>query len=178
MSKTYILGSRDLCAEFFTEALLTIAKNWKTAFSWVQLLSHVRLFATPWPAACQASLFFTNSWSLLRLMSIELVMPPNHLILCNPLLLLPSIFPSIRVFSDESVLCIRWPNIGVSASASALPMNIKDWFPLGWTGWVSLQSKWFSGVFSNTTVQKHHFFGTQLYSEPNSHIHTWPLEKP
>ena len=87
---------------------------WKAELKWcisvsVQLLSHVRLFATPWTAACQASLSITNSWSLPKLMSIELVMPPNHLILCHPLLLLPSIFPSIRVFSNESALHIRWP---------------------------------------------------------------------
>ena len=85
-------------------------------------------------------------------------MPLNHLILCRPLLLLPSIFPSIRVFFNESVLCIRWPSIGVSALTSVLPMNIQDWSPLGWTGWISLQSKGLLGVFSNTTVQKHQFF--------------------
>ena len=106
-----------------------------------------RLFATPWTAACQAFLSITNSQSLLKLMSIESVMPSNHLILCRPLLLLPSIFPSFRVFSNESVLRIRWQSIGVSASASVLPMNIQDWFPLGCTGWVSLQSKGFSRVF-------------------------------
>ena len=84
---------------------------------------------------------------------------PN-IILCHPLLVLPSIFPSIKVFSNESVLHIRWPSIGVSASASVLPMNIQDWFPLGWTGWI-LQSKGLTRVFSNTTVQKHQFFGAQ-----------------
>ena len=82
--------------------------NKQVQFSSVQPLSHVQLFVTPWTAACQASLFITNSWSLLKLMSIASVMPPNHLILCHPLLLLPSVFPSIRVFSNESVLCIRW----------------------------------------------------------------------
>ena len=92
-------------------------------FSSVQLLSHIWLFAIPWTAAYQASLSITNSLSLLKLMSIELVMPSNHLILCHPLLLLPSIFPSIRVFSNESVLCIRWPSVGVSASASVLATN-------------------------------------------------------
>ena len=81
---------------------------------------------------------------------------------CHLLLLLLSIFPSIRVFSCESVLRIRWPSIGVSASASVLPMSIQDWFPLGWTGWISLQSKGLSRMFSNTTVQKHQFFGAQL----------------
>ena len=103
-------------------------------FSSVQSLSRVRLFATPWTAACQASLSITNSQSLPKPMSIESVMPSSHLILCRPLLLLPSIFHSIRVFSNESALRIRWPNIGISASASILPMNIQDWFPLGLTG--------------------------------------------
>ena len=100
--------------------------------------------------------------SLLKLLSIEPVMPSNHLVLCRPLLLLPSIFPSIRVFSRQSVLCIRGQTTGVSASVSVLPMNIHDWFPFGWTGWISLQYKVFSRVFSNTTVQKHQFFSTQL----------------
>ena len=95
-------------------------------------------------------------------MSIKWVMPSNHLILCHPLLLPPSIFPNIRVFSNESVLRIRWPSTGVSASASVLPVNIQDWFPLRWIGWISLQSKGLSRVSSNTTVQKHQFFGTQL----------------
>ena len=104
----------------------------------------------------------TSSQSLLKLMSIKLLMPSNYLILCHPLLLLPSVFPSIRVFSSESVLRIRWPKIGVSASASVLPVNIQDWFHLGWTGWISLQSKGLSRVFSNITVQKHQFFSAQL----------------
>ena len=240
-------------------------------FSSVQSLSRVWLFVTPWTTACQASLSITNSQSSPKPMSIESVMPSSHLILCCPLLLLPSIPPSIRVFSNESALCIRWPtywsfsfsispsnehpglisfrmnwlghwsekvkwshsvvsdslqpqglqhtslpcpspipqacsnssplswwchptvsssvvpfssclqsfpasrsfsmswsfasgghSTGVSASASVLPMNIQDWFPLGWTGWISLQSKGLSRVFSNTTVQKHQFFSTQL----------------
>ena len=95
-------------------------------FSSVQLLCHVRLFATPWTAARQASLSITNSRSLLKLMSIELVMPSNHLILCRPLLLPPSIFPSIRVYSYQLVLHVRCRSIGISASASVLPMNIQD----------------------------------------------------
>ena len=131
-------------------------------FSSVQSLSPVWLFVTPWTAALQASLSITTSWSLLKLMSIVSVMPSTHLILCHLLLLLPSIFPSIRVFSNESVLCIIWPKIGASASASVLPMNVQDWFPLGLTGWISLQSKGLSRVFSNTIVQKHQFFGAQL----------------
>ena len=129
-------------------------------FSLVQSLSRIWLFATPRTAARQASLSITNSWSLLKPMSIKSVMPSNHLILCRPCLLLPSIFPSIRVFSSESVLCIRWPKDW--NSASVLPMNIQDRFPLWLTGWISLLSKGLSRVFSHTTVQKHQFFGAQL----------------
>ena len=103
-------------------------------FGSVQSLSCVRLFVTPWTAACQASLSITNSWSPPKPMSIESVMPSNHLTLCNPLLLLPSIFPSIRVFSNESTLRIAGQSIGVSASTSVLPVNTQDWSPLGWTG--------------------------------------------
>ena len=107
----------------------------------VQSPSHVRLFAAPWTAACQASLSFTISQSLLKPVFIESVMPSNHLILCHPLLLLPSILPSIRVFSNQLALWIREPKyFGASASASVLSMNIQDWFPLGWTGLISLQS--------------------------------------
>ena len=117
-------------------------------------LSHVQLFVTPWTAAHQASLSITNSQSLFKLMSIESVMPSNHLILCCPLLFLPSIFPSIRVYSNESALHITGQSTGVSASSWVLPMNIQDWFPLGWAGWISLPSKGLWRVFSNTTVQK------------------------
>ena len=124
----------------------------------LQLLSRVRLFVTPWIAALQVSLSITNSQHSHKLMSIESMMPSNHLILCRPLLL-PSVLPSIRVFSNESVLRIRWTK---STSTSVLPMNIQDWFPLGLTGLISLQSKGLSRVFSNITVQKHQFFGAQL----------------
>ena len=133
-----------------------------TCISSVQLLSRVHLFATPQTTARQASLSVANSRNLLKLMSITSVMPSNHLFLCRPLLVPPSIFPSIRVFSNESILHISGVGVGVSASASGLPMNIQDWFPLGLTGWISLQSKRLSRVLSNTTVQKHQFFGTQL----------------
>ena len=114
----------------------------------VQSLSRVQLFATPWTAACQASLSITSSQSLLKLMSIESVMPSNHLILCCPLLLLPSIFPSIRVFSNESVLHNRWSDCWSFSFSISPSNNIQDWFPLGWTGWNSLQSKGHSKVFS------------------------------
>ena len=119
----------------------------------VQSLSCVWLLATPWTVAHQASLSITISWSLFKLMSIELMMPSSHLILCRPLLLPPSISLSIRVFSNESVLHIRWPNIGASASTSVLPMNIQDWFPLGLTGLNSLPSKGLWRVFFNTTFK-------------------------
>ena len=132
----------------------------------------------PWIAAQQASLSITNSQSSLRLMSIKSVMPSSNLILCCHLLLLPPIPPSIRVFSNESTLPSGGQSIGVSALASVLPMNTQDWFPLEWTGLNSLQSKGLSRVFSNNTVQKHWFVGPQLPSQSNSHIHTWPLEKP
>ena len=134
---------------------------------------------SPWTAAHQVSLSFTLSWSLIKLMSIESVMPSNHLILCRPILLLPSIFSSIRVFSNDLAFCTRRPkSIGASASASVLPVNIQDWFHLGWTGWISLMPKGFSRVFSSTTVQKHQFFSTQPSLWSNSHILTWLLEKP
>ena len=159
-------------------ALCTIFIILSVQFSSVQLPSRVRLFATPWIAAPQASLSITNSWSSPKLMSIESVMPSSHLILCRPLLLLPLIPPSIRVFSNESTLRMRWPSTGVSALASFLPKKSQGWSPLEWTSWISLQSKGLSRVFSNTTVQRHQFFGAQLSSQSNSHIHTWPLEKP
>ena len=144
----------------------------------VQPLSRVWLFSTPWTAARQASLSFTISQSLLKLMSIELVMSSKHLVLCHPLPILLSIIPSIGVFSNESALCIRCPSIGASASAWVPPMNISDWFPLGLTGSISLQSKGLPRVFSNTTVKKHQFFGAQPSLWFNSHIGTWLPEKP
>ena len=138
----------------------------------VQSLSHVWLFATPWITARQASLSITNSRSSQRLTSIESVMPSSHLILCHPLLLLPPIPPMSQLFAWGG------QSIGVSALASVLPKKFQGWSPSEWTGWISLQFKGLSRVFSNTTVQKHQFFGTQPSSQSNSHIHTWPLEKP
>ena len=138
-------------------------------FSSAQLLSHVHLFATPWSAACQASLSITNSRSLLKLMSVTTVMSSNHVILCHPLILLSSIFTSIRVFANKSVFSIMWSKYWVSASASVLPKNIQDWSALGWTGLITLQSKGLSRVSSNTTVQKHQFFRVQFSLWFNSH---------
>ena len=137
----------------------------------VQLLSRDRLFVTPWTAVLQASLSFTVSWGSLKFMSTESMVLSNHLILCCPLLQL-SIFPSIRVFSSESALHIRWPKYG-SFSFSLNPCSdIQGLFPLGLTGLLPLLSKGLSRVFCNTTVQKHRFFGTQHSLWSNSHIHT------
>ena len=123
-------------------------------FSSVQSLSHVWLFVTPWTAARQASLSIINCWSLLKPMSIKLVMPSNHLILCRPLLLLPSIFPASGSFAMSQLFTSGGQSIGTSTSASVLPMNVQGWFPLGWTGLIFLRSKKLSRVFSSTTVWK------------------------
>ena len=127
-----------------------------------QSLSHVRLFVTPWTAARQASLSIPNCRSLLKLTSIKSVMPSSHLILCHPLLLLPSISRSTRVFSNKSVLRIRWPNYWSFSFNISPSDDTQDESALGWSGWVSLQSKGLSRVFSNTIVRKHQFFSAQL----------------
>ena len=147
-------------------------------YCFCSVTNYVQLFATPWTAACQASLSFTISRSLLKLMSIESVMPSSHLLLGRPLLFLTPIPPSIKVFSNESTLHMRWPKYWSSALASFLPKKSQGWSPSEWTGWISLQSRGLSRVFSNTTVQKHQFFSAQPSSQSNSHIHTWPQEKP
>ena len=118
------------------------------------------LFVTPWTAAHEASLSITNSQSLLKL--IKSVMPSSHLIRYHPLLPHLQSFPASGSFPRSQFFASGGQNIGVSASASVLPVNIQDWSPLGWTGWISLQSKGPSRVFSNTTVQKHQFFSAQL----------------
>ena len=150
---------------------------WEESFSSVQSLSRVRLFATPWIAVRQVSLSITNSRSSLKLMSIKLVMPSSHLILCR-FSSCPQAVPASESFPMSHLFTWGGQSIGVSALASVLPMNTQNWSPLEWTGWISLQSKRLSRVFSNTTVQKHQFFGIHLSSQSNSHIHTWPLEKP
>ena len=142
----------------------------------VQSLCPVWLLETPWTAAHLASLSFTVSWSLLKLMSIKSVTPSNHLILCHPLLL-PSIFPSIRVFSNESALPIRWSKYQSFSFNIILPMNIQGWFPLGLTVLISGLPKGLSRIIS-TATQKRQFFGIQPSLWSNSHIHTWLLEKP
>ena len=146
-----------------------ICNTYFSTFGTVYILSSVQLSHSIvsnslWAMNCSmpGPPSITNSRSLPKLMSIESVMPSNYLILCRPLLLPPSIFSSIRVSSNESALLMKWPNIGVSASTSVLPMNTKDWSSLGWTGWISLQSKGLPRVFYNTTVQKHQMFSAQL----------------
>ena len=154
---------------------LVISDAW-VPLSSNQPLNHVRLSASPRPT-CQAPLSISNSQSLLRIMSIKSMMPSNHLILCQPLLL-PSVFPSIRVFSSESVFCIMWPKYW-SFSFNIIPSNV-------YSGLISFRIECFdllavqeilSGVFSNTPVQKYQFFSRQLSLQSNSHIHAWLLEK-
>jgi len=148
------------------------------SFSSVQSLSRVQLFATPWTTAHQASLSITNSRSPPKPMSIESVTHPTILSSVIPFFSCPQSFPTSGSFPMSQFFAWGGQSIGVSASASVLPMNTQDWSPLGWTNWISLQSKGLSRLFSNTTVQKHQFFSAQLSSQSNSHIHTWPLEKP
>ena len=133
--------------------------------------SHV--FVSPWTAARQNPLSVAISGSLFKFMAIESMMPSNHLVLCHPLVLLPSVFPRIRVFSSESVLHIRWLKYWSFSFSNSPPMTIQDWFPLGLTGWISLVSNGPSREFSSTTVWKHQFFSAQP-----SYIHTWLQEKP
>ena len=146
-------------------------------FSSVQSLSRVWLSVIPWTAARQASLSITNSQSLLTLRSIELAMHPTISSSVVPFSC-PQSFPASGSFQMSQLFASACQSIGVSASTSVLPMNIQGLFPSGWTGWISLQSKGLSRVLSNTTVQKPQFFGAQLSLQSNSHIHTWPLEKP
>ena len=142
-------------------------------FSSVQSLSHVQLFATPWTAARRASLSIINSQSLLKLISIESVMPSNRLILCHPLLLSPSIFPRIRVFCNESVLHIGGQVLEFQLQHQSFWWIFRTDFLWDWLVWSLCNPRDSSRVFSNTTVQKHQFFGPQLSLWSNSQIHTW-----
>ena len=151
--------------------LCMLSKSWYQ-FSSVQLFSHVRLFVTPWTAARKASLSITNSRSLLKLMSIESVMPSKHVILCRPLFLLSSIFPSIRVFPSESVLPIRWPKYWSFNFCICSSNEYSGLISFSIDGLLSLQSKGLSRVFSNTTVQKHQSFDAQPSLWSKSHICT------
>ena len=149
-------------------------------FSAVQSLSRVRLFATPWIAARQASLSIINSRTSLKLMSIKSMMwcHPASSVSVVPFSSCPQSLPASGSFPTSQLFTWGGQTTGVSALASVLPMNTQDWSPLEWAGWISLQSKGLSRVFSNTTVQRHQFFSTQLSLQYNSHVHTWPLEKP
>ena len=155
--------------------------NWVTDISSVQLLSHIQLFATPWIAAHQTSLSITNSWSSLRLTSIESDMSLLSFTISfsvTPFSACPQSLPESGLFPMSQLFAWGGQSIRVSASGSVLSMNTQNWSLLGWTGWISLQFKGLSRVFSNTTVQKHQFFGAELSSQSNSPIHTWPLGKP
>ena len=157
--------------------------KWKTwtyciAHSCFSVITAYLLFATPWTVTHQASLSFIISQSLFKLISNESMMTSNHLLLCCPLFLLPSVFPSIRVFSNESGFQISWPQYWSFSFSISPTNNIQGLFPLASTGLISLQTKGSSRVFSNTTIQKHQFFSSQLSLWSNPHIHTWLLEKP
>ena len=150
----------------------------KVQFSSVQLLSHVRLFVTPWIAACQAHCpspaprIYSNSCPLSQWC---------HLAISSSVIPFSSCLQSLSAsgsFTRSQQFTWGGQSIGVSALASVLPKYIQDWSPLKWTDWISLQSKGLSRAFSNTTVQKHQFFSARLSSQSNSHIHTWPQEKP
>ena len=148
---------------------------WLSATVFVQSLSRVRLFVTPWTAACQVSLSFTIARSLFKLMFIGLVMPSNYLILCHPFSSCPQSL-SASVFSSELTLCIMWPkywSFSISSSNEYLGLIF---FRI--TGLISLLSRGLWRIFSSTTVRQHQFFGAQLSLWSNSHIHTWVLEKP
>ena len=150
--------------------------NWLGRVWKVQSLSHVLLFATPWTAAHQASLSVTNSRSLFKLVSIKSVMPPNHLTLCHPLLLLPSIFPSIRGFSNKSVLRVRWPKYWRFSISPSNEYSVLISFRMDWLDLLAVQ-----GILKSLLQHlssKHQFFSAQLSLWSNSHIHTWLLRKP
>ena len=155
----------------------TKTKNFLITFCcWVA--QSVQLFVTPWTVARQVSLSLTISQALPKFMFIALVMPSIYLNLWCPLLLLPSIFPSIRVFSNELPVCIGGQNTETTASASVIPVNTQGWSPLRLTAWISLLSKGLSGVLSSTTVRRHQFFGflPSLWSSSCNCV--WPLGRP
>ena len=162
----------------WASCVINLYASFTLFYTSVQSCNYVWIFLTPWTAACQASLPIFKSQSLLKLMSIKLVMPSNHLILCCPLPRLLQSFPASGSFQVSQFFASHGQNIRVSASASVLPMNIQCWFPLGLTGWISLQSKGLSRVSSNTTVQKHQFFSSEPSSWSNSHNYAWLVGKP
>ena len=189
---------KDPCTPVFIAALFTIVKTWKqpkclSTEEWLKKMWYIYIMeysvqfshsvisdsATPWTAAHQASLFITNSQSLPKPMCpLSRWCHPTISSSVVPFSSCPQSFPASGSFQISQLSASGGQSIGVSASASVLPMNTQDQSLLRWTGWICLKSKGLSRVFSNTTVQKHQFFGAQLSSQSNSHIHTWPLEKP
>ena len=159
-------------------SLLHLPHTSSVQFSSVQSLTRVQLFAIPWIAARQASLSIINSQSSLNSCPLSRWCHPAISSSVVPFSSFPQSLPASESFPTSQLFAWGGQSIGVSALASVLPMNTHDWSPLEWTGCISLQSKGLSRVFSNTTVQKHHFFSAQLSSQSNFHIHTWPLEKP
>ena len=159
---------------------LIVSQIWKANLSLpsVQLLSYVWLFVNPWITACQASLSITNTRSSLRLTSIESVSHPAISCSVVPFSSCPQSLPASESFRMSQLFSWGGQSTGVSALASFLPKKSQGWSPSEWTGWICLQSKGLSRVFSDTTVQKHQFFGAQPSSQSNSHIHTWLMEKP
>ena len=142
----------------------------------VQSLSRVWLFAPPWTAACQVSLSITYSKNLFNSCPLSWWCHPAISSSVVPFFSCLQSFPASGSFQMSHLFASGGQSIGISASATVLPKNIQDWFPLGWTDWIFLQSKGLSRVFSNTTVQKHQFFSAQLSLLSSSHIHTWPPE--
>ena len=174
-----VSGERVVFWDLEVVGAMTALMNGPFIYCCCLWLSRIWLFLTPWTAAHQAPVSFTISRSLLKLMSVESVMPSNHPVLCHPLLLLPSDFPSIKVFSNELALCVRWPNYSsFSFSISSFSEHLTlisfrtDWFDL-----FAVQGTLYR-VFYNTTVLKHQFFSAQPSLWSNSHTHTWLLEKP
>ena len=154
----------------------SINVSYQQLFSSVQSLSCVRLFVSTWTAVHRAFLFINNSQSLFKLFLSSWWCHPTISCSVIPFSSCLQSFPAS--FQMSQLFASGGQSIAVSALASVLPMNIQNWFPIRWTDWISLLSKGLSRLFSNTTVQKHQFFGSQLSSQSNSHIHTWPLEKP
>ena len=152
--------------------------NLSIQFSLVLSLSRVQLFATPWTTALQASLSITTPRVHPNPCPLSQWWHPVISFSVVPCSSCPQSFPASGSFQMSQLFTWSHQNTGVSASTSVLPKNTQDWSPLGWTSWISLQSKGLSRIFSNTTIEKHQFFSAQLSLESNSHIHTWPLVKP
>ena len=173
---------KELISKIYKELFKIIGKSERNQLKTASVqFSHLVVSDSLRPHESQHArppLFITNSRSSPRLTSIESVMPSSHLILCRPLLLLPQSLLASESFPMSQLFTWGGQSIRVSASASVLPMNTHDGSPLEWTGWISLQAKGLSRVFSNNTVQKHQFFGAQPSSQSNSHIHTWSSERP